>query len=171
LLVAISVILLFAIALDRRSNLQQAGTDIAVDTIGIRVDDHAVPDRADMPGNTLAFLCPGALDNSVDVFARQPADALLVRLQKPFVERHRMTQLVELNPRFGAARKMAQHTTTHFCFWKKPTMFLCHPHPLPYSKAVALLPRIERPPAHRNSGVVAFTFGNGHDHRSEGVMF
>jgi hypothetical protein len=79
---------------------------------------------------------------------------LIVRLQKSFVKRHRMTQLVELNPRLGAARKMQQHTATHFCFWKKPTMFLCQPHPLPYSKAVALLPRILRARTRRRGGVL-----------------
>jgi hypothetical protein len=68
-----------------------------------------------------------------------------------------MTQLVKLNARLGAAYKMQQYTATHFCFWKKPTMLRSHPHPLPDSKAVALLPRSDCPPAHGNSGGVALS--------------
>jgi hypothetical protein len=55
-----------------------------------------------------------------------------------------MTQLVKLNARLGAADKTQQHTATHFCFWEKPTILLCHPHSLPGSKAVALPSRAER---------------------------
>ena len=95
---------------------------------------------------------------------------LRIRLQKSFVERHRMTQLVKLNAHLGTAQKTQQHTATHFCFWKEPTMLLRHPHPFPNSKAVARLPCIDCPQTHGNSGVVALIFGNGHDHcRSAGV--
>ena len=83
--------------------------------------------------------------------------ALVMRigLQKSFVERHRMTQLVKLNARLGAAQKTQQHTAPHFCSWKEPMMLLRHPHSLPNSKAVALLPCMDCPHAHGNSGVVA----------------
>jgi hypothetical protein len=71
------------------------------------------------------------------VSAPSKTSPLLVRLQESYVEHHRMTQLVKLNARLSAAHKIQQHTATHLCSWKKPTMLRSHPHPLPNSKAVA----------------------------------